>query len=149
MYKKIICTLFVCLIFLYGHAWAANYSNPIDGIFRGMNTDTISVEVPSLVSKSPGLDATGNGELVFKINASTAYRNFNQLTDLSNGDYVRVEYTRDTISKDQRMVAIGITKIEPATVIIPASTANNVPVTQIPAASQTVTTTTTTRINSP
>ena len=108
--------LMIFLVSLSGFAWAANYSDPIDGVFKGVYGDTITVEVPSLVSKSPAADQNENGDLSFQTNANTGYKNFNQLTDLKPGDTVSVEYNEDPTAKDKQMIASIITKIEPAAV---------------------------------
>jgi hypothetical protein len=137
MYKI---SLLVLLFFLSGHAWAANYDNPIDGVFRNIYGDSITIGVPSLVSKSPAYN-NQNGELTFQVNAGTAYKNFNQLTDLKEGDPVRVEYKDNSSGKDNQMVATGITKLGDAPV-------NAASVITTPSSTvQTVTTTTTTRVN--
>lgn len=93
--------------------WGANYSNPVEGIYKGAFGDTISVEVPSTVSKSR--DNVLTGDLSFQVNSSTGYRNFNQLPDLQPGDEVKVEYSEDLNSKSKRPVAIIITKIKEPT----------------------------------
>jgi hypothetical protein len=134
MYK--ILSLTVLLFALSGHAWAANFSNPVDGVFRNIYGDSITIGVPSLTSQSPASNDQ-NGELSFQVNAGTAYRNFNQLTDLKQGDAVSVEYKGTPNSKDNQLFATGITKTGDAPVNV-SSTATTV---------QTVTTTTTTGVN--
>ena len=105
--KKII--LSVALLLMSGHVWAANYDDPIDGYFKGVYGDTFTIQVPSLVSKSP---TTGDqtGDLSFQFRSDTNYQNFHQLTDLSKGDAVRVEYSLDD-SKTNVMIAKSISKI--------------------------------------
>jgi len=145
--NKILVGAFTAILFsLSAHGWAANYSDPIDGTFKGIYGDTISIEVPSQVSKSPVDRAYQNGDLSFQFNASTAYKNFSQLTDLKPGDAVKVEYTEGTTdkTKDLVMLATTITKIEPP--LEPASV-NTVTTDSdsVPAVTQTVVTTTTTQ----
>jgi hypothetical protein len=136
--------LMISLVSLSGFACAANYSNPVDGVFKGIYGDAITVEVPSLVSKSPAAGQNENGDLSFQVNSNTGYRNFNQLTDLKYGDSVRVGYNEDPTAKDNQMVASMITRIEPAAVVvIPVSTTDGTVVTPVPGVTQTVTTTTT------
>ena len=148
--KNILVRMLVVFLFcLSGHARAPNYSDPIDGIFNGVYGDTIYVIVPSQVSKSPVTNQNQSGELSFIFNANTAYTNFSQLSQLNNGDPVRVEYKEDLTGKaKQQMVATAITKLQTAaptvTVTSPqANTVNYAP----PVNPQTVTTTTTTRVN--
>jgi len=139
-------SLAVFLFLLSGHAWAANYSNPVQGVFKGFYGDTITVEVPSLVSKSPVTSEDQNGDLSFQLNANTSYRNFNQLTDLKYGDPVSVEYSEDPTGKDKQKVADIITKFEQPVVIAPGSVVNTDSA-SVPTATQTITTTTTARVN--
>jgi hypothetical protein len=134
MYKVLL--LMILSFSLSGHAWAANFSDPIDGVFRNIYGDSITIGVPSLVSKSPAYDDQ-NGELTFKVNADTVYRNFSQLTDIKQGDPVRVEYKDNSNGKDGQLVATGITKLGEAPVI--ASGVVTTPSSTV----QTVTTTTT------
>jgi hypothetical protein len=130
---------------LAGHAWAANYSNPVDGIFKGAYGDTITVTVGSTDSKSP--DASGLiGDLSFTVNSNTGYRNFNQLADLKAGDHVQVEYTEEPNGKMRKLMAYIITKINPPIVTRTTEVSNGyvVPVVATTNNAQTVTTTTTT-----
>lgn len=145
MFKMMIQTLIVALAFLSNYSWAANYSNPIDGIFKGTYGSTISVEVPSLVSKSPVDNEDQNGDLSFQLNPATAYKNFNQLTDLKPGDSVRVEYNQDPTGKIKSMIADTITRLEPVIVADPVEV-NTASTSTTPDVTQTVTTTTT-RVN--
>ncbi len=144
--QKILIPLMIVVVGFGGmRSWAANYSDPIEGVFKGVYGNTISVEVPSLVSKSPTSD-NQNGDLSFQLNASTGYTNFSQLSDLRYGDPVRVQYSEDSTSKENQKVAIQITKLGSAVVATPA----NIVTTQtVPAGTQMVTTTTTTRVNEP
>jgi hypothetical protein len=133
------------LVSLSGQAWAANYSDPIDGTFKGIYGDTISIEVPSLVSKSPDTNQDEDGILSFRLNADTAYSNFNQLTDLKYGDAVRIDYNEDPTGKTKEMIADKITKLGSEIVANPVDTTNSIDATAAPV-TQTITTTTT-RVN--
>ena len=148
MNKILVGTLTAFLVSLSGYVLAANYSNPMDGIFRGIYGDTISIEVPSLVSKSPVVNEDENGVVSFQLNASTGYKNFNQLSDLGKGDPVRVEYKEDPSGKIKGMVAVNITRIEPGTVT-DSGNVTTVDNALAPTATQTITTTTTvnTKVN--
>ncbi len=155
MRRLLIGSLMAFGLLMPAHAWAANYSDPIDGIFKGVYGNSITVQVPSLVSKSPVEGQDQNGDLSFQVNSSTAYRNFNQLTDLKPGDELSVEYTdnpANTKAGPQEMVAQTITRISPApaAVVIPESPESHTTVVEGPHSNtQTVTTTTTTKVNSP
>jgi len=140
--------LIALVFFLLGgpSGWAANYSNPINGVFKGIYGDAISVEVPSLVSKSPVTNEDENGDLLFQFNANTNYRNFNQLTDLKKGDPVRVDYSENPASKGKQMVANTITKLDSVVVANPVIV--NTDAASVPTVTQTVTTTTTTKVDS-
>ena len=46
-------TMIISFLIYAASCWAANYSNPIDGVFRNIYGDSITVGVPSMVSKSP------------------------------------------------------------------------------------------------
>lgn len=161
--NKILLRLTMMVAMLTGaasYAGAANYDNPIQGVLRAIFGNSITVEVPSLVSKSPTSDDQ-NGSLTFVVNSSTNYTNFHQLSDLKEGDTVSVGYTGDFDTKTKQVVANTITKVEDnpeAVVVNPENTANpQYVVTSVPAsgstdstgATQTVTTTTTTQVNSP
>ena len=137
-------TFIALSVSLSGYALAANYSDPIDGTFKGTYGDTISIEVPSLVSKSPVANQDENGDLTFQLRANTGYKNFNQLTDLKYGDAVRVQYSEDPTGKTKQMVADTITKIEPEVVANPVAVVNTDTTTvPEPTVTQTVVTTTT------
>jgi hypothetical protein len=145
MKKILFYSLAVCAAVLAGKAWAANYSDPIDGVFRGLYGDTITIEVPSLVSKSPDINEGQNGNLSFRIDTNTGYTNFNQLTDLRNGDPIRIEYVKDAAGKTPNtMYAERITKLG-AEVVVNAGADNAAYTGQMPQPTQTVTTTT--RVN--
>jgi hypothetical protein len=131
--------LMVPLVFLSSKVLAANFSNPIDGVFKGIYGDTMTVQVQSLESKSP-VTGDQNGDLSFQLNSSTAYTNFSQLTDLKAGDEVRVEYSQSPTGPMQ-MVATSITRVG-STLAGPTSTT-----TVVPAAGSPTVVTTTTRVS--
>lgn len=138
MSKILFSILTVVFLSLSNHANAANYSNPIDGVFNGIYGDTIYVQVPSQVSKS---HVTGNetGGLSFLVNSNTYYHGFNQLTDLKIGDPVRVDYKEDLTGKmKQQYIATNITRTQEPRVVNYQATA---PVGTVPSGNTAVTTT--------
>jgi hypothetical protein len=110
--KRVLTTMLLALsISLAGHmSWAANLDNPISGVYKGATGDTITVEVPSNVSKSPD---NLPGDLDFQVTSNTGYRDFAQLTDIKTGDPVTVEYNVDQRTK--RMVATMISRSDSQT----------------------------------
>ena len=98
--KKIMYSMLM-LVLVSSYGWAANYDNPVSGVFKGSYGDSISVEIPSNVSKSP--DNVQNGDLTFQIVPDTIYKGFNKLTDLQKGEAVQVEYK--VADKGNKMIA--------------------------------------------
>lgn len=111
MKKTFMGLIVASFVLLASHALAANYDNPVSGILKSVTGDTVTIEVPSVVSKSP--DSMSSGDLNFKVDSNTGYKNFNQLADLKPGDPVQVEYSTDERSK--RMLATTITKTNSST----------------------------------
>ena len=113
--------LLMCFTFIFaGGVQAANYDDPVEGILKGVHGDTITVEIPSKVSKSAESNDLANGVLMFQLNSNTGYRNFHQLSELKEGDRVQVDYTEDPNGKMKRPVAEIITKVD--SVVEPVST---------------------------
>jgi hypothetical protein len=135
--------LFTILVSLIGTAFAANLDNPVSGIFHATMGDTIMMEVPSTVSKSPD-NLPGN--LTFQINSNTGYRDFNQLTDLKDGDPIQVEYKMDERSK--QMIATMISRNDSKIVTTVTTTTSPEPAVTVPVVEKTTTTTTTKEVTS-
>jgi hypothetical protein len=136
MKKVFLGMLFALVVGLSSQVWAANTDNPIDGIFKSAYGDSITVEVPSNVSKSSDTDLSG--DLTLKVDANTGYRGFNELADLKAGDAVRVEYTTDASS--QRPLAVMISKPDSTTTsTTTTTTSSGTTSTNVPAAGSSAT----------
>ncbi|MDE2028097.1 MAG: hypothetical protein KGK03_07320 [Candidatus Omnitrophica bacterium] len=155
--RKILSILLALMFPWSGSGWAANYNNPIDGVFRAAYGNTVTIDVPSVVGKSPSAADEGGG-LTFRLSPSTSYVNFNQLSDLRDGDAVRVYYAQDPARKNSEMLARTITKLSNTTAVkVPETVGITVPsgssrTTTTSGGNPTVTTTTTsttTRSGSP
>jgi hypothetical protein len=122
--KRILTGILVALFAaVTGYVYAANYDNPVSGIFKGSYGDTVTVEVPSVVSRSP--DNLASGDLSFKTSSNTAYRGFNQLADLKPGDPIQVEYSIDERSKQMLATAISRSNETVTTTTRTTSNSNN------------------------
>ena len=114
-------------------AQAATYADPIEGRLRSVYSDFITLTVSPEMMKSPDINTSNGGELAFKVDSQTGYDNIAGLTDLKEGDKLKVEYKEEK----GKNIATMISKLESA------APANGV------AAQQTTTTVTTTTVTVP
>ena len=89
--KTLILGIFSVLL-LASPLYAANYDNPIQGTLKSVYADFITINIPSTFIKSPDTNTPADGDLSIKTEPSTAYVEFNQLSDLKEGDLVEVTY---------------------------------------------------------
>ena len=123
----------VMLVFMFAVvSQAATDANPIEGRLKAVYSDFITITVFPDTMKSADMNTSNGGELSFKVDSQTAYDNIARLTELKEGDKIRIEYKEDK----GRNTAVTITKLDSG----PA---------RVETTQQTTTTITTTTVTSP
>ena len=108
--KRIIVGTVLSMVFGMS-AYAANLDNPVEGKLKAIYTDYITITIPSLVSKAPEVNTSSLGDLDIKINSSTAFDNFNRLSDLKQGDRLSVTYDENNPGNNKVADRIRRTKL--------------------------------------
>ena len=88
---------------------AVDDSGPIEGTLRAVYADSFTVTVQSELTKSSDANLTDMGELTFGIDGQSKFKNFTTLSDLVEGDHLKINY-RD---QENGRVAVLITKVNP------------------------------------
>jgi hypothetical protein len=110
MKKIYIVIFFAFVVLLSNYTWAANYSNPIEGIFKGNYGDTIVIEVTAEVSKNEDVPKSQKGDLAFHVKADTIYKNFHRLSEFQLGDHLKIAYKESNVGEGGKVATI-ITKL--------------------------------------
>ena len=82
-------------------AYAANLENPVEGKLKALYSDYITITITSMVTKSPEVSASSLGDIDIKIDASTSFDNFHQLSDLKQGDLLSVSYNEKNVGNNK------------------------------------------------
>ena len=114
---------------------AANYNvGPVEGRLKNVYGNSITISVVSDQDRAPDANLKNTGDLSFKVDSATAYKNVASLSNLKEGDRISIEYTED---RNGNMATL-VSKLETTVV------ATDVTTVDVPAATTTTTTTVTT-----
>ena len=109
---KLLTAIFVVAIQV-GFSSAAVYTLPtftMEGSLKGIYSDFFTILTQLDTTKSSDANQVRTGELSFNVDGQTQYDNVDKLTDLKEGDKVRVDYRRD----ESTNIANLVTKLESA-----------------------------------
>jgi hypothetical protein len=131
---------------------ATNYNvGPVEGRLKAVFSDSITLNiVPHNNERAPESNLYPSGDFSVRVNQDTRYENFNTLSQLKEGDWVRLTYRQDDPPHQKTQMsktAMVIAKVDPSTQTQYTTTTTVDPVVQYPADAEVNTTVTTTTTN--